>query len=172
MVPGGFGLWLGLGLLVSACGGKAEPPAEKTYTLYYNAQKEPEGGVPAKLTVPAAWKEELDAMGSPSFRVPDIDSPLPSLGIVAIRCPAEGDCMDYAINLQFGEERAGAQRDDLGPGRVFVTLDGVKGSRQRTHARLFALATAQKGVVMCNIMMMDASAKLPELRKVCESLKL
>ena len=48
-------------LLVAACGGKVEAPAEKTYTLYYNAQKDPQGGVPAKLTVPAAWKAGASA---------------------------------------------------------------------------------------------------------------
>jgi hypothetical protein len=160
-----------LGALGSACAKKE--PEKRSYTLFWTAQKQPDGGVPVSLVVPPGWKETLDDLGAPSFTLPDFDAP--SVSVVAIRCPPEGECPDNVVSLEFEQdELAQGKREKQGPERIWVSFDGrskASGGRRRVHARLFAHETKSGSAVMCVITLMDAAGdKLLELKKVCETL--
>ncbi len=49
------------------------------YTLYWNAQLQPAGGVRITVAVPPSWTADVDATGSPRFSVPDLRGPGPSI---------------------------------------------------------------------------------------------
>ena len=168
---------LAVAALSVGCGGSQ--PAEKTYTLYYSAlePKDPPGGVKVKLTVPGGWTEELNAMGAPRFKVRGVDGVLSGVTLAVWPCRADAGCMDKVIGYQWAaEELPATKREELGPGRLFITEDKKlesSGGRRRVHARLCARQESTDSIVMCVIFLSGAEGdKLPELRKVCESVTL
>lgn len=170
-------LVLTMSLFATLACGKSAAPAQKTYSLFWDAQKkEPPGGVTVKMTVPGNWEEKVDPTGSVDFKLPDVESTLPQLTLLAVPCSGDDDCLQKVIGRQFGaEDLAAAKREELGPGRVWISQDTPKSASngRRVHARLFVLHPASKSVVMCFTMLLDAAGdKLPDIRKACESITL
>jgi hypothetical protein len=151
-------------------GGSASGGATRTYTLFWTMQKEPAGGVKIAIDVPAAWQETVDGMGGPSFRNNGL-----AHGPDVVLLPASGADdkarVETLVHRQYEDATlATAEREDGGDGSVWIAAKRADGY---VDARRFLAAGGDSGVVVCVLTLTPAeAAKLPELKKICATLRL
>lgn len=140
----------------------------RRYTLYWTTRKEPTGGVKVALKVPAAWRDNLDKLGGPSFAEtglghgPDVVL-LPSSGVGPAR-------IDALVRRQFDEAAlAIAERAQAEDGSAWISSTRPDGY---VDARRYVLAPADRGVVVCVITLTpDEASRLSELQQICSTLR-
>lgn len=154
----------------SSSSGSASGGATRTYTLFWTMQKEPAGGVKIAIDVPAAWQETVDGMGGPSFRNNGL-----AHGPDVVLLPASGADdkarVETLVHRQYEDATlAKAEREDDGDGSVWIAAKRADGY---VDARRFLAAGGDNGVVVCVLTLTPAeAAKLPELKKICATLRL
>lgn len=142
----------------------------RSYTLFWTVQKEPAGGVTVAIEVPTAWKEKVDGMGGPVFEGSGV-----SYGPSVVLLPAAGADdkarVEALVQRQYDAAAlAAAEREDGADGSVWIASKRADGY---VDARRFVAAGGDKGVVVCVISLSPKEAeKLPELKRVCATLKL
>lgn len=153
-----------------AAGGGGAAGATRTYTLYWTVQKEPAGGVKVAIDVPADWQETIDGMGGPSFSNNGL-----SHGPDVVLLPAMGADdkarVETLVHRQYDDATlAAAEREDGGDGSVWIASKRADGY---VDARRFVAAGGDNGVVVCVLSLTPAeAARLPELKKICATLRL
>lgn len=166
---GGTGGATGAGAAGSG-GGSGAAGSTRTYTLYWTVQKEPAGGVKVAIDVPADWQETVDGMGGPSFRGNGLGH-----GPDVVLLPAQGADdkarVETLVHRQYDDATlAAAEREDGGDGSVWIASKRADGY---VDARRFVAAGGDNGVVVCVLSLTPAeAARLPELKKICATLRL
>jgi hypothetical protein len=152
-------------------GGLDAPRAPKTYTLFWNAQKEPAGGIVVTGQIPSSWKEKLDAMGSPEFEVPGVEA-VKHVAIVMIPCKGDDEKarLEKAISLQYDkDDLAKTKRVDRPDGRVWIVHSR---DPQNAQVRMF-LPAPHEAIVMCVAFTggENAQAPIPTLESIFETVR-
>jgi hypothetical protein len=143
----------------SAGGAAPSSGADQTFTLT------PTGGdKPVKVTasIPSSWKVEKNG-DDVSFNVGNGEA---MVGLTAIAPNGDaGERLTKAIKANFGDS-ANAKREDLSDGRAWVSETDDKNA----HGRMFV--PTDDAVVMGFAMLPpEQASKLPEMRKVFETIK-
>jgi hypothetical protein len=150
-------------------GGSAASGGARTYTLFWTVQREPAGGVKVAIDVPPAWQETVDGMGGPSFRNNGL-----AHGPDVVLLPSSGDDdkarVETLVHRQYEDAvLSTAERED-GDGAVWIASRRADGY---VDARRFLAAGGDHGVVVCVLTLTPAeAARLPELKKICATLRL
>jgi len=158
-------IWLVMGAMefVAACKSDGQSASTQTFTL---ASTGADLTVKVTASIPSSWTVEKTP-DTINFNVPGIDTILPSVSIVSIspHARSEAERLAKVIGYQF-VATPNAKREDLPDGRVWMS----DVNDRNVHARMFI--PYEGGVVMGIAMCMkDAEKKLPEIRKVLETIK-
>jgi hypothetical protein len=134
----------------------------RRYTLFWNLQGLPPGGIAVTASIPGSWRESVDGTGAPRFALDGAPGAEPT--IVAVPAPD----VDTAILRAFGAATGDATREDRGGGRVWVVHRKPGG---HVHARMFA--PAPHGSVVMGVALLFASdaGALDEIAGVLSSIQ-
>lgn len=140
----------------------AREPTVQTFTIAADGSD----SVKIEIAIPATWTVDTSDPDAPVFRIPGAQRHrLTFAALTSLRGDAK-EQMATAIELQFGDG-AGAKREDLPHGRVWVSED----EDRQVHARLFV--PYDGGVLMALVLLeKDSADELPEVRKVFETIEI
>lgn len=152
-----------------AAAGPTAKAAMKTYTLFWNVQREPAGGVQLLVDVPPSWGETLDAMGGPTFRADDLRAGISIMLAQASGADAKAR-VDDVYHLLFKDPVLPLPpREELADGSTWVMDKHDDGSLE---ARRLMAAPNDKGVVMCIVRLAsDEQALLEKTKNFCVSVR-
>lgn len=175
-------------LLAPACSRRAEPPgdaapsakpsnaadlpdaptAERTYTLYFNAQKDaPEGGVTVVLSPPTDWTATVDPTGGPVFGGNGLAYG-PTVVLLPVEGPPKARIEKWVSRHYDAAALAAAEREDS-PSAVFIVSRRADGY---VDARRYLAAPGDDGVLSCVITLTPReAARLEVMRRVCSTLR-
>ncbi len=142
-----------------ACSSKKQ---KETYTIAGLGSET----VKIQIETPSTWTADTSDREKPTFTISGVQVRRVTVAaLTSLRGDAK-EQMATAIELQYGDA-AGAKREDLPDGRVWMSEDDGR----NLHARLFV--PYEGGVIMAIALLpKDSAGKLPEIRSVFETIKI
>lgn len=153
----------------SASAASVESTSTHTYTLYFDVQKDPEGGVTVELSSPDSWTDSVDPMGGPRYGGNGLRHG-PDVVLLPIDGPPAQRVETWISRHYDATTLAAAARQASADGSVWIVSRRADGY---VDARRYLAAPGGSGVVVCVVTLTPAEApRLEAVQRVCSSLRL